>query len=429
MRIAIAGYGVEGEASYRYWHASGHDVTILDDNKVTAKTLPLGAKVLVGERALDSLASYDMVVRTAGMPPGRLTGATKVWSATNEFFSKCPAPIIGVTGTKGKGTTCSLIYSILQAAGKTSWLVGNIGTPALDVLGKVSAGDVVVYELSSFQLWDIEYSPHVAVVLGIDQDHLDVHAGLADYLQAKARIVAKQSSSDTVIYNHQSQQAKKIATNSKAKQIPYPSIGHAHLKNGSFCYSEQLICSIDNLQLVGKHNIENTCGAISAAWLWTKDSNVITEGIRNFQGLPHRLEKVRQREGVTYYNDSFSSAPSSTIAALQSFDQPEIIMMGGLDRGVDFSGLAEAVSKQPNIKRVVLYGQAKDRLARSFKTAGFDNFVVETSSNFDEVVNRSFQLAEEGDVVLFSPACASFDMFKNFHERGDVFKEIVMGLQ
>ena len=240
MKIAIAGYGLEGESNYRYFSADpSNDITIIDERQPIA--VPDGAKTIIGEDAFKNLKGFDLVVRTAGLAPRKIKTDGKVWSATNEFFQKCPASIIGVTGSKGKGTTASLIASILEAAGRKVWLVGNIGLPSLDILSQVSSDDLVVYELSSFQLWDLKRSPHTAVVLFIEQEHLDVHFDMQDYVNAKSNIARHQTNQDYLVYNGANQYSASIADTSEATKAAYPSVLSAHVDNKSFYYGEQKI--------------------------------------------------------------------------------------------------------------------------------------------------------------------------------------------
>ena len=431
MKIAIAAYGVEGQASYRYYSKDPlNHITIFDQNPNFVG--PEGVPTVVGPDAFDKLQDFDLVLRSPPIPPNHLKTRGKVWSGTNEFFVRSPAPIIGVTGTKGKGTTASMITSILQAAGKKVWLVGNIGTAALDVLPKITAADVVVYEMSSFQLWDIEKSPHIAVVLPIEPDHLNVHTDMADYIDAKEHIRRFQTVTDVCIYYPNNQYAKQIAeSNTMAPKEKYsiPDDGGVYWKNNAFYASEHIICSADVMQVPGLHNIENACAAITAVRHLGVSNDAIAEGLRNFKGLPHRIEFIREFEGVKYYNDSFSSAPGATIAAINSFAKPELIVLGGIDKGSDFNDLIEVIKSHENVKELILIGEIRHKLQLLFEEAGVvTKTTVLDSRTMSEIVEYLTLQASDGDVVLLSPACASFDMFRDFYDRGDQFRSIVNSL-
>lgn len=427
MKIAIAGYGLEGEQSYRYWTERGEDVTILDEKPALNSAPPDGVNVVLGPDALKDLSAYDMVIRTASMPPSKLVGANKIWSATNEFFLQCPAPIIGVTGTKGKGTTSSLIASILRAAGKTVHLLGNIGVPALEVLSNISPDDVVVYEMSSFQLWDLEKSPHVAVVLMIEPDHLDVHSSFEEYIAAKSQIADHQTEADLVVYHPTNVYSEQIALSGRARKARYNLAGSGvYVDAGNFMYGDRMICPIDALQIPGQHNIENACAAITAALEFTDNFAAIERGLRDFDGLPHRLKFIREVSGVKFYDDNYSSAPGATIAAMRSFASPEIIIMGGYDKKAPLDSIGEAAAKQNNIKKIILIGQTRHALAKVLDDKGLSDLYEAVDDNTLESIVRFAQTsAVPGDVVVMSPGCASFDMFKNFADRGDQFISIV----
>lgn len=428
MKVAIAGYGVEGEASYRYFSNRGDDVTILDERE-SIESLPEGAPGVLGADAFNQLDAYDMVVRTPSLPPKKLAGARKVWSATNEFFARCPAPIIGVTGTKGKGTTSSLTAEILRAVGKTVHLVGNIGTPALDILPNITKDDVVVYELSSFQLWDIERSPHVGVVLLIEPDHLNVHTGFDDYIKAKTNIGAHQNEEDVLIYHPDNEQSARVAEASSAgHKVRFLTPDAAYINDGIITIDHQQICPVSEVGLLGAYNLQNVCAAISAAWQFTHDTAAIAGAVREFKGLPHRLEFVAEKNSVRYYNDSFSSAPTATMAAITAFEEPLVLIVGGFDRGIDLAPLARAIASAQNLKHTLVIGQIRERLAAELHSRGMKNVTVLDDQVITPIVTAAAEYAESGDVVLFSPGCASFDMFKNFYERGEQFKQAVKEL-
>ncbi|NCU38250.1 UDP-N-acetylmuramoyl-L-alanine--D-glutamate ligase [Candidatus Saccharibacteria bacterium] len=431
MRVAIAGYGMEGEASYNYYVARGDEVIILDERHELGKQAPTGSHVILGSDAFEELGSYDLVIRTPSLTPLKLNGAKKIWSATNEFFAQCRAPIVAITGTKGKGTTSSLIASILRSAGYNVHLVGNIGTAALEVLPRITENDIVVFEISSFQLWDIERSPHVAVVLMIEPDHLNIHQDFDDYIAAKAHIRMYQNKDDICIYHPSNPYSFRVAQSSaEGEMIRYSSEdkGSVHVIDGNFVCNEQIICSVDALQLVGGHNIENACAAISAASVYTADHNAIAQGLRQFTGLPHRIQFVREHADILYYNDSYSSAPAATIAALQSFSQPIVLIAGGSDKQADFSELAQTVQSRPSVTYVLLMGQTKDLMAQALDSVGFVGYEICDERSLEPIFRRAVAQATVGSVVLLSPGCASFDMFENFTDRGQQFCKLVEAL-
>jgi len=428
MKIAIAGYGQEGEASYRYWSSdSQNEITIVDENQPKL-VLPIGVKTIIGGGVFNNLKDFDLVVRTAGLPPRKIKTSGKIWSATNEFFDKCSATIIGVTGSKGKGTTASLIASILREAGRTVWLVGNIGKPALDVLARINPDDVVVYELSSFQLWDLEFSPHIAVVLHIEQEHLDVHTDMDEYVDAKAHITKYQKSGDIVIYNSSNKYSYIIASQSKGVKIQYPDKQTAHVENNNFYYKEQKICSTSSLKLIGKHNLDNACAAINAIWNFDVSNNAIKKGLEKFAGLPHRLQFVREVNGVKYYDDSIATTPSSAIAALKSFNNvPKVIILGGSSMGSDFTELSKEMPKHDVY--AILIGDEAKRIEEAFESSGFMNYEILQNPTAKIIVNRACSLSKPGGVVLLSPASASFGLFKNYVDRGEQFISAVMEIK
>lgn len=421
MRVAIAGYGVEGESNYRYWSADASNEVVIVDERSSLDNLPSpDAMTILGQGAFGRLEGFDLVVRTAGLSPKKISTQGKVWSATNEFFAKCPAHIIGVTGSKGKGTTASLIASILEEAGRKVWLIGNIGVPSLDVLAEVKAEDIVVYELSSFQLWDLEKSPQTAVLLHIEPEHLNVHEDMTDYVGAKANITRYQDGNSKLIYNDENSYAKDIASSSAAQKTPYPSDQAANIRDGFFCYGEEKLFSVEALKLKGEHNQKNALAAISAVWGFVQDSEIIKKGIEKFSGLPHRLLFVKEVEGVEYYDDSIATTPSSAVAALRSFgERHKVIILGGSSKGSDFSVLAEELMQHDSF--ALLIGEVASEIANELNKAGYNNYEILEDATMTKIVEKAKSYAVEQGVVLLSPAAASFGLFKDYADRGNQF--------
>lgn len=422
MKIAILGYGVEGESVYNYYHGKFPDAefTAYDNNPEPKNPLPHGVVFVGGVKDFRGIEA-DIAVKTPAVPPWKVSVSGEVTSMTREFLKACPAPVIGVTGTKGKSTTVSLIKAILDASGKKTWLVGNIGVGAFDVLANITPDDVVVYELSSFQLWDVDVSPHVAVVLGIEPEHLDVHRDLADYIAAKTNIASHQQPGDTVIYRMRNEYAEDIAHQSAGSRIPYPYAAHAHVRDGAFYYGEQKLCRTDVMCIPGAHNLDNACAAISAVREWVRDGDVIARGLSSFDGLPHRQKFVRELDGVSYYDDSIATTPGSAIAALAAFTAPKVIILGGSYKGATYEELAKRVSKA-NMRYVLLIGREAPKIEKALKDVGFTNFTnLGGRVLMTDIVSKAKATVQPGDVVILSPACASFDMFKSYSDRGDQF--------
>ena len=423
MKIAIAGYGLEGQSSYRYYSSDkNNEITIFDQRQPEGE-IPEDVGVIVDENAFDQLEDFDLVIRTASLAPHKIVTNGKIWSATNEFFTKCPAKIIGVTGSKGKGTTASYIASILKAADKTVWLIGNIGKPSLDVLNQIKAEDIVVFELSSFQLWDLQKSPHIGVVLFIEQEHLDVHSNMKEYIDAKSNIAKYQTENDILIFNKDNDYSRSIAELSKGKKIGYQDSDSAHVYDDNFYYGEQKICSTDAMKIAGYYNLDNICASIDAVWSITNDSSAIEKGISDFNGLEHRLKFVKEVSGVKYYDNSIATTPTAAISSLKSFDQRKIIILGGSYKGSDFSEVVNTLKNTNSY--AILIGKEGARIAEECKRQGFDGYEYFEGKNMQSIVEFAANKAKSGDVVLLSPSAASFDMFKNYSDRGEQFTAAV----
>ena len=344
--------------------------------------------------------------------------------------------IPAVTGTKGKGTTSSFITSILRSSGKKVHLVGNIGVPALSVLPDIRPEDFVVYEMSSFQLWDIKYSPHIAVVLMIEPDHLDVHTDFEDYLKAKSNIRRWQNLNDICIYHPSNPFSQKIASVTLATidqttkgdylnnihRYGIKDDGLVYIKDDFFYTNDRKICPISCVKLPGKHNLENACAAMSAVLELKLDisDNQFAEGLRSFTGLPHRLKYVSEINDVKFYDDSISTTPGSAIAAIKSFTSPKVLILGGSYKGGDFTDLVKEIKKS-NIRQIILMGDEANRIEQFLKDAGIVKYVNLERCSMFEIVSKAASAASPGDVVILSPACASFGMFKNYQDRGKKF--------
>jgi UDP-N-acetylmuramoylalanine--D-glutamate ligase len=451
--IAVVGLGVEGLSTVRYLFDQGLKVTVLDegeegsfDPRSLAEAKEHGATLQFGKTSLDNLGHFDIIVRSPGikltrseLQRAKQNGAT-ITSQTQLFLEACPCQVIGVTGTKGKGTTASLVFEMLQKAGFNAYLGGNIGKPPLDFLSTLTPQSRVVLELSSFQLQDVTISPHIAVLLMIVPEHLNVHESMEEYVFAKRNILRFQEKNDFAVINRDylSSNESDIYTDGK---VFYVSRERSGVEQGSFVRdgaiwitmqgAEWKVIETAKLTLPGKHNFENVCAAVMAATLAGCDKASIVASLETFSGLPHRLEFVREVDGVSYYDDSFSTTPETAIAAIEAFDRPEILILGGSSKESDFDELGEVVTQAKNVKAIIGVGDEWLRIKKSIEESakGIAEIVVlEGAKDMKTIVAAASKIALPGDIVLLSPACASFDMFKNYKERGEQFKDEVAKL-
>ncbi len=367
------------------------------------------------ETLIGRLDDFDIIFRTPGLPYNSAAvqqaknKGVIISSQTKLFFELCPAPIIGVTGTKGKGTTSSLIAKILESAGKKVWLAGNIGRDPFEFLEQIKPEDSVVLELSSFQLQDLERSPHIAVVLNITSDHLNHHADLAEYIQAKISIIAFQTPKDFAILHPALPPSFQAA--GAGKKIIFDPSGASHYKT----------------KLLGQHNWENIAAAAGAARVLEIPENVISTAIAEFEPLPHRLNPVKTVEGITYVDDGFSTNIDPTIAAMAAMDAPFVLIVGGFDKGLDWAPVGQAIKENANLKGVVVIGAVTEKILVTIK--GFNRPVLRGAQTMEEMLKQARSLTAPGDKILFSPGTSSFDMFKNEYDRAEQFVQAVNSLK
>lgn len=443
-KVAILGWGINGEDALEFLKDKNVQISIYDRKKI--KDLKFenshirGVDYYLGEDYLKKgLEEYDVIIRAPGvyryLPEivKAENSGVKVTSVTNLFFDLCPAKIIGVTGTKGKGTTSSLIYEILKKDGKDVFLAGNIGAPMLKLLPNLKPKSWVVLELSSFQLIDSNKSPHIAVILNITQDHLDWHKSEAEYFNAKTRILTYQKKRDYAVLAYDYKKVRKLKGSTKAKVYFFSSV--KKLNDGAYVNKEKIFLKKNNkkytigssrdLLLRGKHNWENVCASVCAGWLTGAKVSSIKKAVFSFKGLNHRLEQIRVKSGIIFINDSFSTNPQTTVAAIKSFSQPITIILGGFDKKLDYGQMAQELRKS-SVKNIILIGDIANKLRVSIKKAGFQGSIYNLGySDMESVVAKAYEISNSGSVVLLSPATSSFDMFKDYKQRGDVFRSEV----
>lgn len=451
LKIGIIGGGVEGTALIKYLQSKGYkNLCLFDEREVLEEELPADIVKILGTGAFDKVDDCDLLFRSPGVHPSKLERARQlhipITSTTQYFLEHCPCPVIGVTGTKGKGTTSTLIYLMLKEAGYDVYLGGNIGESPLNFLDALKPSSRVVLELSSFQLQDVTISPHVAVVVMTTSEHLDYHKDRGEYWEAKMPILRFQKAEDMTVLNQDYEYAAVFAAVGEGQKFFVSRAGivkqGAYLKDGLFYWNSHekansqsesqnrslVLGEAHKVALLGQHNLENVLAALAAGQLLGLSPDVMQKVIYNFKGLPHRLEFVSEKNGVRYYNDSFSTTPETSIAASYAFSGPVILLAGGSEKNSDYTEWAEALSANKNLKAVILMGVTADRMGKLLAEKGVERQVVRVQS-LQEALNRAAQLGQPGDNVVLSPAAASFDMFKNYKDRGERFREMVEAIK
>ena len=432
-KIAILGFGREGRSVLQFLRRApefrGAEIWVLDKDRHTE--VPKGIRSLLGEKYLTHLGDFDVVFRSPGIPytlPALVRAqrrGVRVTSLMELFFTHCPAPIVGVTGTKGKGTTATLLYKMLRAAGRDAYFAGNVGTPALAILPKLKTNSLVVLELSSFQLQGLAVSPHTAVILDVFPDHQDVHKNLKEYYGAKANIARFQTAQDRVFFFKNDRMSAWAARHGRGKKIAVDE--RAFRAFGP-----------EDIAMPGFHNFKNAVMAATVARTLGVPGRIVIKTAKAFPGNEHRLEFVRKIRGALFYNDSASTNPETSAAAIKAFPgNPRVLIAGGKDKNLDYAPLAKALRESRTV-RVILFGENKKKIARALKPAlktSISRAPLQMVPDLPAAVRaavRAARAARHGTkppVVLFSPGAASFDQFENYADRGAQFKRLVRKLK
>jgi UDP-N-acetylmuramoylalanine--D-glutamate ligase len=425
-KIAILGFGKEGQATFAYLKKIGIIATAILDAAPELKPEQVAAtggdavRFVGGSGYMDGLDEYDLIFRSPGVPrshPKLLAYANQdaIFSHIKLFFDRCPGSIIAVTGTKGKTTTTSLIYEILKRSGKKAFLGGNIGETPLDFMDQVTRDSLVVLEVSSFQAQDLHKSPRVGVILNVTHDHLDdgtfraaSHATNDEYLRAKAQLIANQTEDDAAIL--------------------HPGLPELFRNSGR---GRKVMIRPDDFRdwerkLLGDHSLEN----IGAAVLACREVGVADDNMRKtvaeFSGVPMRLQLVAEKKGVKYVNDSASTNPDSTIAAIRSFKGNVVLILGGSEKGLDYGELGRVILGSSHVKAIVAIGQVAPKIIAAVE--GFQGRILTGAGDMAQIISQANSAAQTGDTVLLSPASASFGMFENSKDRGSQFDLAVEAL-
>lgn len=448
-KVAIIGIGVSNLPLLEYFYDLNARVTIFDSkesNQISVEAMQkiekYGFEFIGGKDSLSRLKGFDIIFRSPSCMPDRpelveaVENGAVLTSEIEMVLKLAPCKVIGVTGTEGKTTTTTLINEIVKKSGRKTYLGGNMGKPIFTKIRNVKPENIIILELSSFQLSDMDISPDISVVTNIYPDHLNVHKSYEEYREAKKNIFKHQSENGIVVLNYDNEFTREFAKEANGKVIFFSSKeklddGFIYDKaDGTIKYCKdgvrRHIMKKEDIKLRGIHNYENICAAL-AATSSIVDVDTQVKAIEEFTGVEHRLEFVRELNNVKWYNDSIGTSPASTIAGLNSFDEDIILLAGGSDKGLDYKEVGEAIAKK--VRALILTGPTSEKIENATKQAlNGKSIEIYYTSNMQESVNLAKDIAKAGDVVLLSPASASFDLYKNFEDRGHQFKDCVNNL-
>ena len=450
-RVAIIGLGVSNIPLIDYLYNLGANVTVFDERDIekletdiVKKIENYGFELITGKNSLHFLRGFKIIFRSPSCLPNTLQLASEakrgaiITSEIEMLMNVCPCKVIGVTGSDGKTTTTSLIYEILKEGGYNCHLGGNIGIPLFTQVKDFEEDDIVILELSSFQLMQMEISPDISVITNISPNHLDKHKDYEEYIEAKKTIFKFQDNDGRIVLNYDNDITRNCSNEADGKVVFFSSKEKLEdgviYDNGTIkeCQDgvRRHIIDTNEIHLRGVHNYENICAAI-AATSGLVDTETQIKAIKNFKGVEHRLEFVRELDGVKWYNDSIGTSPSRTIAGLNSFQEKIVLIAGGYDKNLDYGPLAKPILEK--VSKLVLMGRTSTKIYNAVinELAKDPNVVypIYRVSTLEQAVERARKIANPGEIILFSPASASFDMFKNFAERGEKFKECVNELK
>lgn len=440
-KVLVLGLAKSGVSAASLLHRLGAFVTVndkkpLSENPEAQSLLEQGITVICGEHPIELMdEGFELIVKNPGIPyhnpmiERAIEKGIPIITEVELAYQVSEAPFIGITGTNGKTTTTTLVFEMLKEGRKSPLIAGNIGTVASDVAQEASEDNTIVIELSSFQLMGIEsFNPSIAILTNLYEAHIDYHGNLEDYWKAKANITKNQTESEYFIVNADQEAVLEIATKSKANIIPFSTMkvvdNGAYVLDDAIWFKNEKIMDIKDIVLPGAHNLENILSSVAAAKLSGVDNEAVFRVLNTFKGVKHRLQYIANIEDRKFYNDSKATNMLATSKALAAFTEPVVLLAGGLDRGNEFDALIPSFE---GVKAVVTFGQTAEKIEKAARTAGIKT--IERVDNVEKAVPAAFKLSSPGDVVLLSPACASWDQYKTFEVRGDIFIEAVHKLK